>query len=343
MERVPLGLADKRLITFVRTCSPDSLTEPYYGYGDVAQLVERLLCKQEVVGSIPIVSTTVNPSAVLLISCPDQPGIVAAVATWVASVGGNIVHAEQHTDTSDAMFFQRVEFTHAGTTQLSTLTDGFAALAANWNMTFTLSASPWKPRTAILCSKPLHCVADILTRTTYSDLGLDVAAVISNHVDAQPLANSFNIPFHRIAVGDSANARAEQETQVAALLQSLDLDLVILARYMLVMPPALVAPWTGRMINIHHSFLPAFIGANPYRQAHDRGVKVIGATAHYVSDVLDEGPIIAQDVAHVSHRDDVAELTRQGRDLETVVLARAVRAHVEHRVLTFGNRTVVFG
>ena len=151
------------------------------------------------------------------------------------------------------------------------------------------------------------------------------------------------MPFHHVAVGDSATARAEQEAQLGELLQSLNLDLVILARYMLVMPPALVAPWTGRMINIHHSFLPAFIGANPYRQAHDRGVKVIGATAHYVSDVLDEGPIISQDVAHISHRDDVAELTRQGRDLETVVLARAVRAHVEHRVLTFGNRTVVFG
>ena len=266
-----------------------------------------------------------NPSAVLLISCPDQPGIVAAVATWVGSVGGNIVHAEQHTDVSDAMFFQRVEFTHAGTTPIDTLAAGFAPLASHWNMSFTLDALPWKPR------------------TTYGDLGLDIAAVISNHIDAQSLATSFNLPFHHVAVGDSATARAEQEAQLGELLQSLNLDLVILARYMLVMPPALVAPWTGRMINIHHSFLPAFIGANPYRQAHDRGVKVIGATAHYVSDVLDEGPIIAQDVAHISHRDDVAELTRQGRDLETVVLARAVRAHVEHRVLTFGNRTVVFG
>ena len=268
---------------------------------------------------------------------------MAAVATWVGSVGGNIVHAEQHTDVADAMFFQRVEFTHTGTTPIATLAAGFAPVAAHWNMSFTLDALPWKPRTAILCSKQLHCAADLLARTTYGDLGLDIAAVISNHTDAQSLATSFNLLFHHVEVGDSATARAEQETQLGELLQSLNLDLVILARYMLVMPPALVAPWTGRMINIHHSFLPAFIGANPYRQAHDRGVKVIGATAHYVSDVLDEGPIIAQDVAHISHRDDVAELTRQGRDLETVVLARAVRAHVEHRVLTFGNRTVVFG
>jgi len=268
---------------------------------------------------------------------------VAAVATWVGSVGGNIVHAEQHTDVADAMFFQRVEFTHAGTAPIDTLAAGFAPLASQWNMSFTLDALPWKPRTAILCSKQLHCAADLLARTTYGDLGLDIAAVISNHADAQSLATSFSLPFHHVEVSDTATARAEQESQLGALLQSLNLDLVILARYMLVMPPALVAPWTGRMINIHHSFLPAFIGANPYRQAHDRGVKVIGATAHYVSDVLDEGPIIAQDVAHISHRDDVAELTRQGRDLETVVLARAVRAHVEHRVLTFGNRTVVFG
>ena len=304
------------------------------------------VCHQQACGktSLPrsYPSQPVN-SAVLRISCPDQPGIVAAVATWVASVGGNIVHAEQHTDSSDAMFFQRVEFTHAGTTPLATLTNGFTALAANWNMTFTLDALPWRPRTAILCSKQLHCAADLLARTTYGDLGLDIAAVISNHADAAPLAQSFSLPFHHVAVGEGASARATQESHLAELLQSLNLDLVILARYMLVMPPALVAPWTGRMINIHHSFLPAFIGANPYRQAHDRGVKVIGATAHYVSDVLDEGPIIAQDVAHVTHRDDVAELTRQGRDLETVVLARAVRAHVEHRVLTFGNRTVVFG
>ncbi len=294
-------------------------------------------------GSIPIVSTTVESTAVLLISCPDKPGIVAAVATWIASVGGNIVHAEQHTDVSDAMFFQRVEFTHASTTSLDTLTAGFQAVASNWSMTFTLTASPWRPRTAILCSKHLHCAADLLSRNTYGDLGLDIAAVVSNHNDAAPLAESFNIPFHHLPVANTSTGRQDQEDQLAALLQSLNVDLVVLARYMLVLPPALVKPWTGRMINIHHSFLPAFIGANPYRQAHDRGVKVIGATAHYVSNVLDEGPIIAQDVAHVSHRHDVAELTRTGRDLETVVLARAVRAHVENRVLTFGNRTIVFG
>jgi formyltetrahydrofolate deformylase len=241
------------------------------------------------------------------------------------------------------MFFQRVEFTHSGATPLPTLSAGFAALAANWDMTFTLNELPWRPRTAILCSKQLHCAADLLSRTTYGDLGLDVVGLVSNHADAQPLATAHGVNFMHVPVQEGANGRAEQEDTLAALLDSMNVELVILARYMLVLPPVLVGPWAGRMINIHHSFLPAFIGANPYRQAHDRGVKVIGATAHYVSDVLDEGPIIAQDVARVTHRDNVAELTRQGRDLETVVLARAVRAHVEHRVLTFGNRTVVFG
>ena len=265
------------------------------------------------------------------------------MAGWVAGVGGNIVHAEQHTDHHDGMFFQRVEFTHADTVHIDTLRAGFAAVAANWNMDFTLNSLPWRPRTAILCSRHLHCVADLLSRNTYGDLGLDVVSVVSNHADAQPLANAFGLPFMHAPVGDGAGARAEQEEMLTGVLQSMNVDLVILARYMLVLPASIVSEWSGRMINIHHSFLPAFIGANPYRQAHDRGVKVIGATAHYVSEVLDEGPIIAQDVAHVSHRDDVQDLTRIGRDLETVVLARAVRAHVEHRVLTWNNRTVVFG
>ena len=293
-------------------------------------------------GSIPIVSTTVESSAVLLISCPDRPGIVAAVATWIASVGGNIVHAEQHTDATVDMFFQRVEFTHADTTSLVELGAGFAEVAGDWSMTYSLDALPWRPRTAVLCSRHLHCVTDLLSRTTYGDLGLDVVAVVSNHADATPVANSFGVPCYHVPVGEGNGARAEQEDTIDTLLRSLDVELVVLARYMLVLPPRVVTPWAGRMINIHHSFLPAFVGANPYRQAHERGVKVIGATAHYVTDDLDEGPIIAQDVASVSHRDDVAALTRTGRDLETVVLARAVRAHVERRVLVHGNRTIVF-
>jgi formyltetrahydrofolate deformylase len=288
------------------------------------------------------VSTALS-SAVLLVSCPDRSGIVAAVASWIAGVGGNIVHAEQHTDSSDGAFFQRVEFTHADSVSLDTLRNGFSAVAANWNMEYSLNSAPRRLRAVIMCSKPLHCVADLLTRTKFGDLGLDVVAVVSNHTDASQLAASFDVPFHHVPVSDAPNGRSAQEETVSDLLADLQPDLVILARYMLVLPAGIVRKWVGKMINIHHSFLPAFIGANPYRQAHDRGVKVIGATAHYVSDELDEGPIIAQDVAHVTHRDDVDEMTRRGRDLETVVLARAVRAHVEQRVLVWKNRTVVFG
>ncbi len=287
-------------------------------------------------------STPVSTTAVLLISCPDRPGLVAAVASWVAGIGGNIVHAEQHTDVQDEMFFQRVEFTHPTGTPIDSLRRGFDAVARAWSMSYAIHPRPWRPRTAILVSKPLHCAADLLTRTTYGDLGLDVRAVVSNHRDAEALALAHGRDFHHLPVDASSDGRRVQESSLETLLGDLQLDLVILARYMLVLPPHIVSAWSGKMINIHHSFLPAFVGANPYRQAHDRGVKVIGATAHYVSEVLDEGPIIAQDVAAVTHRDDVTELTRRGRDLETVVLARAVRAHVEHRVLVWNNRTIIF-
>ena len=283
-------------------------------------------------------------TAVLLISCPDRSGIVAAVAAWVTQIGGNIVHAEQHSDPQDTMFFQRVQFTHDGSVSLDQMTTEFEKVAQPFAMNFSIRALPWRPRTAVLSSKAVHCLADMLTRSKYADLGLDIQAVISNHDEHRSLVEAFDYRFEHVAVsGSDATAREDQERRVDALLDSLNVDLVILARYMLILPPWFAQKWNGRMINIHHSFLPAFIGANPYRQAHDRGVKIIGATAHYVTDDLDEGPIIEQDVARVSHRDDVSELTRRGRDLETVVLARAVRAHVEHRVLVWNNRTVVFG
>jgi len=233
-----------------------------------------------------------------------------------------------------------VEFTHSGEQTLDQLSAAFAPIATKFNMNFSLRALPWNPRTAILVSKTVHCLSDLLTRSRYGDLGLDVAAVVSNHNDSLELVEAFGYRYEHIPVEEGK--RAEQEQTVNNLLTSLDVELVVLARYMLVLPPWFAQQWKGKMINIHHSFLPAFIGANPYRQAHDRGVKIIGATAHYVTDDLDEGPILEQDVTRVTHRDDVAELTRRGRDLETVVLARAVRAHVEHRVLIWGNRSVVF-
>jgi formyltetrahydrofolate deformylase len=270
-----------------------------------------------------------SPHAVLLLSCADHSGIVADVAGWVAASGGNIVHAEQHTDHEDGMFFQRVEFGDAR----------FAQLAARHGMTADIRLSGWRPRTVVLASKPAHCLADLLTRSFTGDLDLDVVSVISNHPDNAPLVERFDVPFHHVPVdGD----RAAQERHVGELLRELQPEVIILARYMLVLPAWLVEEWPQQIINIHHSFLPAFVGASPYRQAHARGVKVIGATAHYVTAGLDEGPIIDQDVTRVSHRDSVTELTRKGRDLEVLVLARATRAHIEHRVLTWGNRTVVF-
>lgn len=293
-------------------------------------------------------------SVVLLLSCRDRPGIVAGVATWVAGIGGNIIDAQQHTDTADAMFFQRVQFTPPSGASLAELEQRFAVVAQDLGVEFRFNTLPYRPRTAVLVSKQLHCLTDLLGRAHLGDLAIDVQAVISQHEDAAEMSSMYAIPFHHLPVANAghsadaahgvhtAEARTTQATQLATLLSSLQLDLVVLARYMLVLPPTIVSAWRGRMINIHHSFLPSFVGANPYRQAHDRGVKIIGATAHFVSEQLDEGPIITQDVVQVSHRDDVQDLTRRGRDLETVVLATAVRAHVEHRILTFGNRTIVF-
>jgi formyltetrahydrofolate deformylase len=279
---------------------------------------------------------------VLLLSCKDRPGIVASVASWVTSVGGNIVDAQQHTDAHDAMFFQRVRFTPPAEIALVELEQKFRRVAEELGLRYQFCSMQSRPRTAILVSKPLHCLVDLLGRVQLSDLAIVVQAVVSNHRDAEQVASMHGHRFEHLPVAQGTTGRADQEARLSALLDALSVDLVVLARYMLVLPPALVQRWSGRMINIHHSFLPSFVGANPYRQAHDRGVKIIGATAHYVSEVLDEGPIIAQGVAPVSHRDDVEVLTRRGRDLETTVLSQAVRAHIEHRVLVFGNRTVVF-
>ncbi|MFM7069057.1 MAG: formyltetrahydrofolate deformylase [Actinomycetes bacterium] len=279
-------------------------------------------------------------TAVLLLSCPDQPGVVATVADWVWRNGGNIVDAEQHTDHTDGIFFQRVEFELAGFAfDRSTLAAEFEPVASRFDMEVDVRFSADRPRVAVLASQAPHCLADVLARTAAGELAADVTLVASNHPDHQRLCEFFGVPFHFVPVNDDPLA---QEASLAALLTRERIELVVLARYMRILSPEFVAAWPNRIINIHHSFLPAFVGAQPYRQAHERGVKVIGATAHYVTADLDEGPIIDQDVARVSHRDDVDDLARKGRDLEVVVLARALRAHLEHRVLPWGNRTVVF-
>jgi formyltetrahydrofolate deformylase len=275
---------------------------------------------------------------VLLVSCPDRAGIVATVANFVAELGGNIITAEQHTDDTTNTFHQRVVFS-APVANEAELISKFAPVATEFQMQHSLKEPEWRPRTAILVSRQTHCLTDLLSRTFSGELPLDVVAVISDYPDAKEFVTKLGYEFICLPVGEDP---AQQEAKLHSTLQKLDVELVVLARYMRVLPPEIVSVWRGRMINIHHSFLPAFVGANPYRQAHERGVKVIGATAHYVTEELDAGPIIEQDVVQVSHRDNVDVLARRGRDLETLVLARAVRAHLDHRILISGNHTIVF-
>jgi formyltetrahydrofolate deformylase len=270
---------------------------------------------------------------VLLLSCPDRPGLVATVAGFIHQRGGNIVDADQHTDRTHGLFLQRVQFDLD-----PNLIEGFAAdfapVAAELGLTWSIHQPGDRARMVILVSRQGHCLYDLLGRVAMDELHAEVAAVISNHTDHQVAAERFGVPFvhHPDDPGDG----------LLATLEDLRPDLIVLARYMRILPPSIIDAFRYRIINIHHSFLPAFIGARPYHQAYERGVKIIGATAHYATEDLDEGPIICQDTAPVSHRDDVDDLIRRGRDLEMVVLARAVSLHLEHRVLAYANRTVVF-
>jgi formyltetrahydrofolate deformylase len=265
---------------------------------------------------------------------------VHAVAGFVLSQGGNIVHAEQHIDVESGVFFQRVEFE---TADLNTtrLTAEFAPVAERFGMAVQVRRSDERPKVAVLVSQQAHCLTDLLARWRSGELPADLVAVISNHPDHERLAEFHGLAYHHVPV--TPDTRTDHEAAVLAALAAHDVELVVLARYMQILGQQVLDAYPARIINIHHSFLPAFIGARPYHQAQQRGVKLIGATAHYATAELDEGPIIAQDVAPVSHRDAVADLVRKGRDLETVVLARAVRAHLEHRTLVYGNKTIVFG
>ncbi|TAM88066.1 MAG: formyltetrahydrofolate deformylase [Jatrophihabitans sp.] len=279
-------------------------------------------------------------TAVLLISCPDRPGLVHAVAEFVLRQDGNILHAEQHTDREAGVFFQRVEF-EVPETDRDRIAAAFAGVARRFGMDVRVRLRDERPRIALLASRAPHCLADLLARWRSGELSAQVVAVVSNHPDHRALAEFSGVPFHHLPV--PPGAREQQERELVDLLAGYQVELVVLARYMQILGPTVLDAYPRRIINIHHSFLPAFVGARPYHQAQQRGVKLIGATAHYATADLDEGPIIAQDVTPVSHRDSVADLVRKGRDLETVVLAEAVRAHVEHRTLVFGNKTIVFG
>jgi formyltetrahydrofolate deformylase len=267
---------------------------------------------------------------------------VHAVAQFVLDAGGNILHAEQHTDREAGVFFQRVEFAlDESRVARNDVASAFAPVADRFGMRAAVRFTDERPRLAILASKQPHCLADLLGRWRAGELAAEVAVVVSNHPDHAALAEFSGVPYRHLPV-DTAD-RAAGEAALVAELAEHDVDLVVLARYMQILGPTVLDAYADRIINIHHSFLPAFVGARPYHQAQQRGVKLIGATAHYATADLDEGPIIAQDVEPVSHRDSVADMVRKGRDLETVVLARAVRAHVEHRTLVFGNKTIVFG
>jgi formyltetrahydrofolate deformylase len=284
-------------------------------------------------------------SSVLLLSCPDRQGVVAATAQEIAGQGANIIHAEQYVrgqiGSDDSMFFQRIVFdlVREGTSP-ETFLEAFRPVANDFDMTVDLRDSSVPTPTAIMCSKQPHCLYDLLTRWRSGELAMDLRVVISNHDDHSDIAEHMGVPFVHLPV--TKETKPEQEALVLDTLAEHGVDLVVMARYMQVLSDEFISHFPMKIINIHHSFLPAFIGANPYRQAHERGVKLIGATAHYATADLDEGPIIAQDTHHVTHRETVAQLTASGRDVETNVLARAVRAHLEHRVATLGNKTIIY-
>jgi formyltetrahydrofolate deformylase len=280
-------------------------------------------------------------TAVLLISCADQKGLVAAVSDFLFRNGGNIVHADQHTDHEEGVFLQRVEWEIDGFgVAREGVADAFRPVAERFGMDWRIRFSDEVPRMAILASKMQHCLLDLLSRWRLGELQCQIPLVISNHDDARANVEAFGTAYVHEPV--TPDAKGEQEERLAAHIERERIDLIVMARYMQVLSDTFVRRYENRIINIHHSFLPAFAGARPYHQAHERGVKLIGATAHYATPELDQGPIIEQDVAPVSHRDSVQDLVRKGRDLEKIVLARAVDLHLRNRVLVYGNKTVVF-
>lgn len=281
-----------------------------------------------------------DPTARLLISCPDRAGVIAAVTGLVRDLGGNILDADQHTDPDQRRFFMRLEIDRAGFDLASREPPSpWTELAREFEMDWTLTDGRPK-RVAVFAGPATHCVADLLWRARTGEMDAEVVAVVSNHENARAFAEPLGFPFHLIEV--TPETRADAERRALDLLRETRADLVVLARYMQILSPAFVGAFPQRIINIHHSFLPAFLGARPYHQAFERGVKLIGATSHYVTDDLDQGPIIAQSTAPISHRDTIDDLVRKGRDLERVVLAHAVRMHLQDRVIVHANKTVVF-
>lgn len=272
-------------------------------------------------------------------SCPDQPGIVHSVASFIVEIGGNITESRQYEDRDNELFFMRVEFDVASKSELATLRDGFAGIAEKYSMKWRLADSSQREQVLIMVSKYEHCLNDLLFRHRSGALAVDIPVIVSNHRDLEEMANWYGIPFVHIP-HDSGKEVAE--AKLREIISKHQIDLVVLARYMQILSGDFCDDFAGRIINIHHSFLPSFKGAKPYLQAHQRGVKVIGATAHYVTRELDEGPIIEQEVARVDHSNSPEQLSAVGRDVEAQALARAVQWHAEHRVFLSGKRTIVF-
>ncbi len=281
-------------------------------------------------------------TATLLVSCRDRTGLVAALSEFVFKNAGNILDADQHAEVETGLFFMRLVWDLAGFKLPRGDVEGAVAeLGKRFDLEWELTFSDVRPRVAVFASKSPHCLYDLLLAHQLGELGGDLVLVVSNHDTLRPVAGHFGVPFEHVPVDPHDKRRAEAAHE--RLLAGAGVNLLVLARYMQILSPEFVAHWPSRIINIHHSFLPAFVGAKPYHQAKERGVKVIGATAHYVTSELDQGPIIEQDVGRVSHRDDVEELVRKGGELERRVLTRAVRLHLERRVLVSGRRTIVFG
>ena len=278
--------------------------------------------------------------AIFLIQAEDKKGLLASTVDFFYSKGFNILHCQQHTDSYERRFFMRIELDASDMkTTRKALEDEFRALADDLGLDWSLHWSDYRMRVAILVSKTSHCLYDLISRQLEGELQCEIPLIISNHPDMEKVANQFRIPYYYFPVGDD---KAKQEGKIRDLLKLFDIDLVVLARYMQILSPEFMDEWKGKIINIHHAFLPAFQGANPYLRAYNRGVKMIGATAHYASEDLDQGPIIEQDVVRVNHELTPTGLKEVGKDCERRVLASAVKAHLEHRIIIYSNKTIVF-
>lgn len=281
-------------------------------------------------------------TAILLLHCPDKPGLIAELTNFVTVNNGNIVYLDQYVDHTEGIFFMRMEW-DLGKFLIPTdkIEDYFTTLyAQKHNMEFRLYFSDKKPRMAIFVSKMSHCLYDMLARYTAGEWDVDIPLIISNHPDLKPAADRFGIPYHIFPI--TKDNKAELEPQEMKLLKDNDIDFIVLARYMQIISPEMIAAYPNKIINIHHSFLPAFVGAKPYHAAYARGVKLIGATSHYVTQDLDAGPIIEQDVTRITHKDTIQDLINKGKDLEKIVLSAAVQKHIERKILSFKNKTVIF-